>query len=170
LDKNHLYFQDAEKNKDAMAELPEDLKAELAAHLQLYRSDPEAAHYWDSSKIGLKGIVACLMLTVRGARTNIPRQNVLQYYKIDNYYVVVGSRGGTIDHPAWYKNLRVNPECEIQVGSFRSKAIARTLPDGPERDRYWKLITDEQPIQHEYQKRTSRRIPVIVLEPVNSAD
>ncbi|MGD9659991.1 MAG: nitroreductase family deazaflavin-dependent oxidoreductase [Porticoccaceae bacterium] len=167
MDKDHIYFQDSEKNKDAMEALPDQIKAELAAHLELYQKDPEAAHYWDTAKIGLEGVVPCLMLTVRGAKSGIPRQNVLQYYRIDDHYVIVGSRGGTVDHPIWYINLRANPDCEIQVGKLHSKAIARTLPDGPERDRYWKVITEEQPIQAVYQKRTSRLIPVVVLDLVD---
>jgi len=159
----HLYYETDVKKKDKMEALPGEVKAALAAHLELYKKDPEAAHYWDTAHIGLEGIVPCLMLTAIGAKSGEIRQNCLQYYRVDGDYVIVASRGGTIDHPLWYKNLLANPQCEIQVGGFHSKAVARTIT-GPGRDKYWKAITEEQPIQLEYQKKTTREIPVIVMD------
>lgn len=159
----HLYYESDVKKKDEMGALPDEVKAALAAHLELYKTDPEAAHHWDTANIGLEGVVPCLMLTATGAKSGKIRQNCLQYYRVDNNYVVIASRGGTVDHPVWYKNLLANPECEIQVGGFHSRARARTIT-GPDRERYWKAVTEEQPIQIEYQKKTSRQIPVVVMD------
>ena len=166
MDKDHLYYQNDVKTKDEMAALPEEVKAQLAAHLELYKRDPEQAHMWDTALIGIGGIVPCLMLSAIGAKSKQLRQNVLQYYRIKGNYVVVASRGGTVEHPVWYKNLLANPSCEIQVGGFHSKAVARTITS-PEREEYWKAITEEQPIQIEYQKKTTREIPVVMMDLVD---
>lgn len=166
MSKDHLYYQNDVKSKDEMTALPDEIKKQLANHLELYKRDPEKAHMWDTALIGIGGVVPCLMLSAIGAKTGQLRQNVVQYYRVKGDYVVIASRGGTIDHPAWYKNLLANPNCEIQVGGFHSKAIARTII-GPERAEYWKAVTEEQPMQIEYQKKTTREIPVVVMDLVD---
>ena len=103
----------------------------------------------------------------------IPRQKsgrtlhtVLQYYKLDGKVAVVASRGGTAQNPTWYENLVANPECDVRIARVRHRAVARTA-QGDERTRWWELITREQPVQREYQARTSRVIPVVILDPVS---
>ena len=166
MSKDHLYYQNDVKSKDEMTALTDEIKKQLANHLELYKRDPEKAHMWDTALIGIGGVVPCLMLSAIGAKTGQLRQNVLQYYRVKGDYVVIASRGGTVDHPAWYKNLLANPNCEIQVGGFHSKATARTIT-GPERAEYWKAVTEQQPMQIEYQKKTTREIPVVVMDLVD---
>jgi proline iminopeptidase len=88
---------------------------------------------------------------------------------VDGKYVVIGSKGGAPTHPAWYVNLKRNPECEIRVGSKRMRARARTA-SGDERARGWKKMAEMYPPYEDYQKQAgARQIPVVVLDPIGPA-
>lgn len=144
--------------------LPDEVKEQLAKHLAHYQTDPVAAHYWDPICIGVPGgPVKCLMLTYTGRKSGKQLQTVLQYYWLDGKPAVVGTRGGSVDHPLWYLNLVETPECEVQIAGDHRKVIARTLND-EERAHYWPQITTEQPEYLVYEKRTTRKIPVVVFE------
>jgi deazaflavin-dependent oxidoreductase (nitroreductase family) len=71
--------------------------------------------------------------------------------------------GGADTHPNWYLNLRANPVVEVQVANDRFQGRARVLT-GKERDQIWQKMTEEYPLFSEYQKKTKRQIPVIMLE------
>lgn len=155
---------DPATKKDELLDLPQDVKDQLAKHLELYKSDPAAAHMWDPICIGVPGgPVRCLMVTFTGRKSGKTMQTVLQYYILDGKYAVVGTRGGSADHPNWYLNLVATPECEIQVGAESHKVVARTL-NAEERAKHWDAITAEQPEYLIYEKRTSRVIPVVVFD------
>jgi deazaflavin-dependent oxidoreductase (nitroreductase family) len=143
--------------------LPNEVRDAIAAHIALYLKDPEAAHLWDASVIGVKGVVPTLLLRTIGRKSAEERYVALQYFRPEGQYAVVASKGGVPTHPAWYLNLQDNPVCEIRVGSFRSTASARTV-EGDERERLWPLICGEQPEYVKYQARTSRLIPIVVLD------
>ena len=78
--------------------------------------------------------------------------------------MVVASKGGTPDHPAWYLNLEADPEVEIQVLDSVLPATARTVT-GEERERLWALMRQIWPAYDEYQTKTDREMPVVVLTP-----
>ncbi len=144
--------------------VPDVVMQTLNAHLELYRTDPEAAHWWDPIVIGAPGgPVKTLMLTYVGRKSGKTLQTALQYFERDGKIAVAGSRGGTEEHPLWYLNLLAQPQCEIQVGNNAYRATARTI-EGPDRDAWWKVILADQPIQAVYQARTARLIPVIVMD------
>jgi len=154
----------AAESTDQMDELPAAVRAGIAAHHDLYLRDPEAAHLWDPAVIGMPGgPVPCLLLFHTGRRSGQRLNTILQYYRMDGQVAIVASKGGVAKHPAWYLNLCAEPACEAWIGARRSHLRARTV-EGEERARWWALITAEQPVQREYQARTSREIPVIVLE------
>lgn len=88
---------------------------------------------------------------------------MLIYGKDGDRYVVVASKGGAPEHPLWYENLAAHPEVEVQVLADRFRAQARTA-EGEERTRLWKLMTGIWPDYDQYQQKTSREIPVVVLE------
>ncbi len=145
-------------------DLPEAVRNEIAAHHELYRRDPARAHLWDPIVIGVAGgPVACLLLHHVGRKSGCKLDSILQYYRHDDEIAIVASKGGVVNNPAWYLNLVAEPRCEVQIGKFRSTAIARTVV-GDERTQWWARITREQPVQLEYEARTRRQIPVIVLE------
>lgn len=131
-------------------------------HKAHYLQDPEAAHDWDAAPAGRPGLVPTLLLQTRGRHSGEWRAIPLLYQPCGVGFVVVGSRGGTDIHPAWYLNLNANPECRVQAGRFRYKATARFL-EGEERERYWQKMVAFWPDFENYQKRTDRVIPVVQL-------
>ncbi len=142
----------------------------IAEHHEQYLRDPEAAHLWDPAVIGVPGgPVPCLMLFHTGRKSGRRLHTILQYYEMDGLIAIVASKGGVEKHPAWYLNLVAEPACEVWIGAFRTRARARTAA-GEERSRWWDFITREQPVQLEYQARTTREIPVVVLDGAHRPD
>jgi deazaflavin-dependent oxidoreductase (nitroreductase family) len=148
------------------ADLPDNAVDYFRAHIKLYLEDPEKAHFWDASPVGGPSSAPTLLLTTTGRKTGRERHTPLLYVENEGSYLVMGSKGGTENHPFWYLNLLDNPDCEIRVASFRSKARAVVL-EGEERASAWAKVTALQPVYLKYQKRTDRLIPVIRLEPVS---
>lgn len=136
----------------------------IAEHIQLYRSDPEKAHMWDSTAVGGPGLLPTLLLTTRGRKSGEPRALPLIYGEAGDSYVVIASKGGMPKHPVWFLNLEAHPECELQVGAKRVVARARVAA-GEERERLWKQMAEVYPPYLDYQKATERTIPVVVLDP-----
>ncbi|MBL6750518.1 MAG: nitroreductase family deazaflavin-dependent oxidoreductase [Nevskia sp.] len=163
-DKTSAFWSRGQQSRDQLEALPDQVKRELQAHLELYLKDPEKAHLWDPIVIGVPGgPVKNLLLTYQGRKSGKTLHTVLQYFKSGEQVAVVASRGGTVDHPLWYLNLLEQPQCEVRIGKFSSAATARTA-EGEERARWWSLITREQPEQLKYQSRTTRVIPVVILD------
>jgi deazaflavin-dependent oxidoreductase (nitroreductase family) len=103
-----------------------------------------------------------LLLTHKGAKTGTERTNPLAYIEEDGRYFVFGSKGGASTNPDWYHNLRANPNATIEIGTEKFDVTAEVLT-GEERDRVWTRNVRERPAFGEYEKRTSRQIPVIAL-------
>jgi deazaflavin-dependent oxidoreductase (nitroreductase family) len=83
-----------------------------------------------------------------------------------DHYFVVASKGGAPKHPGWYRNILTNPDVEVQVGTKKLKARARTAT-GNERVRLWNKALEHWPPYAAYQRKTEREIPVIVLDPIH---
>ena len=108
--------------------------------------------------------VPVLVLHHRGRRSGQERETPLMYLEDGADVVVVASKGGTDTHPAWFHNLMAMPETEVEVGGVRRRVRPR-LADAEERARLWpRLVGIYRPFE-EYQTFTSRKIPVVVLEP-----
>jgi deazaflavin-dependent oxidoreductase (nitroreductase family) len=137
----------------------------IAAHIELYRTDPEKARMWDSTPLGGPGLLPTLLLTTIGRKSGEARAIPLIYAAHGDSYVVIASKGGMPKHPLWFLNLETHPECELQVGAKRVSARAR-VAEGEERERLWKQMAGIYPPYLDYQKATERRIPVVVLDPV----
>jgi len=137
----------------------------IKAHIDLYRTDPERAHQWDSSALGGPGVLPTLLLTTRGRRSGEPRPVPLIYGSRGAGYVVIASKGGMPEHPLWFRNLEAEPECEVQVGARTLRARAR-VAEGQEREELWQAMVGVYPPYDSYQKRTERTIPVVVLDPI----
>ena len=107
-----------------------------------------------------------LELTTVGRRSGTPRSVLLTAPARDgDALVVVASRGGDERHPDWLLNLRAQPQVEVALqGGPRRPMVARTA-EGPERERLWGQITASSPRYAAYQRKTSREIPVVVLDP-----
>lgn len=136
----------------------------MAAHVRRYlASDGHDGHIWHD--------VPTLLLTTRGARSGRPRLVAL-IYGVDvadgvDRYVVVASHAGAPEHPHWYRNLLETAEADVQVVARRFRARGYTA-EAAERDWLWALMVGIHPPYADYQQRTRRRIPVVVLEPTSS--
>lgn len=125
-------------------------------HVRRYReTDGEVGYLWRG--------VPTLILTTTGRRSGRQRSTPLIFAEDGDAYVIVASKGGAPRHPAWYLNLVDHPKVEVQVKGDRFEALARTAGPG-ERERLWRLMAGIWPDYDVYQERTTRQIPVVVLE------
>ena len=109
-----------------------------------------------------------LILTTTGARTGAPRENPLAFSRDNGHYVVVASKGGAPTNPAWYHNLVANPVVTVEALGETFKAQARVIDGEDDYERLYREHARKMPGFNEYRQRTSRRIPVVVLEPLAS--
>jgi deazaflavin-dependent oxidoreductase (nitroreductase family) len=106
-----------------------------------------------------------LLLRTIGRRSGQPRTAALLYVRDGDAYAVIASKGGAPRHPGWFHNLTAKPDVEIQVGRVRIPVHAR-IAEGEERSRVWDRADEVNQGQYAvYQSRTSREIPVVMLEP-----
>lgn len=105
-----------------------------------------------------------LLLHHRGAKTGVERVNPLAYRQVGDDFVVFGSKGGAPTNPDWYHNLLANPDASVEVGTTTSRVRARVATP-EERGRIWEDQKREVPAFADYERRTSRQIPVVILEP-----
>ena len=125
-------------------------------HTQRYKeTDGEVGHDWQGTK--------CLLLTTKGRKSGEPRELPLIYGKSGDDYLIVASKGGADAPPAWYLNIEADPDVEVQVWDDRFPAKAR-VATAEEKAEMWKTMTAEWPAYDDYQKKTDREIPIIVLE------
>ena len=125
-------------------------------HIRRYReTDGDVGHDWKGTK--------ALLLTTKGRKSGEPRTSALIYGKHGEDYLIVASKGGAPASPGWYFNLEADPEVEVQVQGDRFKAHARTAT-AEERPELWQIMVGEWPDYDNYQEKTDREIPVVVLE------
>ena len=119
-------------------------------------SDGEDGHIWNG--------VPTLLLTTTGRRTGKSRTTPLIYGKVEGEekYVIVASRGGATHHPSWYLNLVEAPAVQLRVGADCFDAAAHTAT-AEEKPALWTLMADIWPAYNEYQAKTEREIPVVIL-------
>jgi len=141
-------------DSQAMADSDDDLFGD--EHVRVYReTGGERGYHWRGTTI--------LLLSTVGRRSGEPRTTPLIHRTDGDRWIVVASKGGAPANPSWYENLRANPEATVEV-------LAETVPvrastaEGEERARLWSLMTEVWPAYEDYQARTEREIPVVVLE------
>jgi deazaflavin-dependent oxidoreductase (nitroreductase family) len=129
----------------------------MALHIFFYRLT--------SGKFGgkVQGLPV-LLLTTRGRKTGKMRTIPLGYFKEDGGYVITASNAGFDTHPAWYHNLRSNPRATIEINDQRYEVRAEIAADG-QRDQLWTRLITLAPGYANYEKRTSRKIPLVILRP-----
>ena len=109
-----------------------------------------------------------LILTTTGAKTGALRENPLAFSRDNGHYVVIASKGGAPTNPAWYHNLVANPVVTVEALGETFKARAKVIDGEDDYERLYREHARKMPGFNEYRQRTSRRIPVIVLEPLGS--
>ncbi|MGW3597727.1 nitroreductase family deazaflavin-dependent oxidoreductase [Streptomyces sp. NPDC005167] len=106
-----------------------------------------------------------IILTTRGAKSGKIRKTPLMRVEHDGAYAVVASLGGAPRHPVWYHNITADPRVELQDGPVRQDMNAREVT-GDEKRVWWERAVEAFPDYADYQEKTDRQIPVLVLEPV----
>lgn len=125
-------------------------------HVDRYRAtDGAEGHEWEGTQT--------LLLTTKGRRSGEERTTPLIYAPYGDAYTIVASKGGSDEPPAWYLNLDADPAVGVQVLGDRFQAKARTA-SAAEKAEIWPTMVSEWPAYDEYQARTSREIPVVILE------
>lgn len=139
-------------------EMTDSPTAWVAEHVRRYvESEGRDGHEWRPG-------VPALLLTTTGRKTGTRRRTALIYGRDGEDYVIVASRGGAPQHPAWFLNLTADPRVEVQVGGLRFPATARVTA-GEERVRLWRTMTAIWPDYDSYATKTDREIPVVLLTP-----
>ena len=133
------------------------LERGFGGHARIYRAT--------GGRIGhrLPGLPPMLLLDHVGARSGIRRTTPLLYVDDGDDVVIVASKGGYERHPAWYHNLRANPDTTVQIGSER-RAVHARLASAQERERLWPKAVAAYRDYRRYQARTGREIPLLILE------
>jgi len=106
-----------------------------------------------------------LLLHTRGAKTGVDRVHPVVYQSVGEALAVFASKGGAPTNPDWYHNLTANPDVKVELGTGKFDARARVLV-GEEREPIWEKQKQLMPGFAEYEQKTSRQIPVVLLEPV----
>ena len=127
-------------------------------HIRAYReTNGEIGYDWNGTKI--------LLLTTTGRKSGERRTSPLIFVPHGDGWAIIASKGGAPEHPAWYLNLDADPKVEVQVKGDVYEARARTA-QGAEREQLWAEALKVWPSYDDYQAKTPRQIPVVVLEPV----
>jgi len=104
-----------------------------------------------------------LLLTTTGAKSGQPRTAPLVYTIDDGKWVIIASKGGAPTHPDWFHNLRAHPDVTIEVGTD-TFSVRASIPEGDERQRLYDQMAAQMPNFAEYQRNTTRQIPIVLLE------
>jgi deazaflavin-dependent oxidoreductase (nitroreductase family) len=125
-------------------------------HVERYQAtDGEEGHDWEGT--------VTLLLTTKGRKSGRSHTSPLIYQRHGDHLLVVASKGGDDNPPDWFLNLEANPEVEVQLKADKFRARARTATP-QEKPEMWKTMTATWPAYDDYQRKTSREIPVVVLE------
>ncbi len=131
-----------------------------AEHIAQYEAtDGEVGHIWNGAP--------CLILTTTGEKSGTERKFALIYGRTgadDRDVVIVASKGGFPDDPQWYRNLLAHPEVQVQVRGDKWAGVAHTA-DADERPELWEMMNGLWPSYDDYQAKTDREIPVVVISP-----
>lgn len=149
------------------AKLAPNLPEWMVEHANCYISSGGTdGHMYKTSLPGRpEMVVPSLLLTTTGRKSGDKFIFPLYYGKVGDSYLIVASKGGAPQDPGWYRNILADPNVEIQVGTTRIKARARTAT-GEERARLWEKALEFWPPYADYQRKTEREIPVVVLDPM----
>jgi deazaflavin-dependent oxidoreductase (nitroreductase family) len=126
-------------------------------HVRVFReTNGERGYHWRRG-------TTILLLTTKGRSSGRERTSPLIHRTDGDRWVIVASKGGAPKHPGWFQNLEADPEATIEVPGEKIPVRAR-VAEGEERERLWKLMAEAWPDYDQYQTRTDRQIPVVVLE------
>jgi deazaflavin-dependent oxidoreductase (nitroreductase family) len=142
------------------------LKASIGAHLTAYlRSGGAEGHVVDGRPSGAPLFGTTCLIRYTGRRSGRTMITPLSYADRGGEVIIVGSKGGSDTHPAWYLNLVAAPKVDFQIATQAFRATWRE-PEGAERRKIWDFMVECYPFYGVYQTRTSRQIPIVMMNPI----
>jgi deazaflavin-dependent oxidoreductase (nitroreductase family) len=151
---------------DAADDARTALKQFIGEHLTAYlRSGGAEGHILDNRGSGGHHFGTTCLIRYRGRKSGKLFITPLSYADRGGEVIIVGSKGGADTHPAWYLNIAAAPEVDFQIATQAFRATWRE-PQGDERRKIWDFMVDCYPFYGEYEKRTSRQIPLVMMKPV----
>jgi deazaflavin-dependent oxidoreductase (nitroreductase family) len=138
------------------------LKLGSGAHAGVYRAT-------GGKLFGRMGKSPILLLNTVGRKTGRKRTTPLLYVMDGEDFVIITSKGGAATHPAWYLNLRANPDATVEIGD-REVQVEAGVADPEEKARLWEKMVEMYPTYDDYQRKTEREIPLLVLRPVERGE
>jgi proline iminopeptidase len=163
-----MFCADLKEGKMAEAKLAPNLPDWMVEHANRYLASGGTDGHMYKVTVPQRGEITApaLLLTTTGRKSGDKFIFPLFYGTDGGSYFVIASKGGAPEHPGWYRNILANPDVEVQVGTKKMNARARTTA-GEERLRLWKKALGFWPPYADYQLKTEREIPVVVLDPVH---
>jgi deazaflavin-dependent oxidoreductase (nitroreductase family) len=138
----------------------------VAEHREMYlRSGGAEGHIMDITAVGGRSFATHCMVKYKGRKSGKTFITTLCYGDIGGEVVIVGSKGGADTHPEWYLNVAASDEIEFQVATQAFRATWRE-PEGEEYQKVWDFMVDGFPFYADYQKSTSRKIPLVMLKAI----
>ncbi len=134
----------------------------IDVHRKLYLEDGEKGHLWDSTAGGGPGLIPTLLLYTTGRKSGNTFIMPLIYGEGEGGYVLIASKGGAPAHPDWYLNLQANPEVKLKVINDEFAGVAETVED-ERREGLWKMMVEIYPPFQDYQEKTERQIPLVLI-------
>jgi deazaflavin-dependent oxidoreductase (nitroreductase family) len=147
-----------EREKDFSGPARLALKLGSGVHSGVYRAT-------GGKLFGRMGKSPILLLNTVGRKSGKKRTSPLLYVKDGEDFVIIASKGGAPTHPAWFLNLKANPEATVEVGD-REVRVRAEEADAEEKARLWQKMVEMYPTYDDYQTKTKREIPLLVLHPV----
>jgi deazaflavin-dependent oxidoreductase (nitroreductase family) len=135
------------------------MKLGSGAHAGVYRAS-------GGKLFGRVGKSPILLLNTVGRKSGKKRTSPLLYVMDGEDFVIIASKGGAPTHPDWYLSLRANPEAAVEIGD-REVRVRAEEADPEEKTRLWRKMVEMYPTYDDYQKKTQREIPLLVLHPVS---
>jgi F420H(2)-dependent quinone reductase len=134
------------------------LKLGSGAHAGVYRAT-------GGKLFGRMGKSPILLLNTVGRKSGKKRTSPLLYAMDGEDFIIIASKGGAATHPAWYLNLKANPEATVEIGD-REVRVEAEVADPEDKARLWQMMVEMYPAYDDYQRKTEREIPLLVLRPV----
>ena len=151
---------------ETSAEIRDTRKDWMSQHRAMYlRSGGAEGHIMDLTAVGAHNFGTHCLIKYKGRKSGKVFITPLCYGDIGGEVVIVASKGGADEHPAWYLNIRDSDEVEFQIATQAFRASWRE-PVGAERDKVWSFMVDSYPFYAGYQASTERQIPLVMMKAV----
>ena len=148
-----------------MSEQPQQPGQRAGVDYSLLNESHVAAYLeTNGEKGGVWNGATAVLVTTKGRKSGERRTIAIIGKQVGDNFVIIASKGGSPVHPLWYLNIQADPNVEIQYLADKWEAVARTA-ESPEREELWAQACTQWPAFNDYQARTERRIPVVVIEP-----